>query len=361
MIYVLNDELSAQILTNMLDNVDDTIDQREGTPVYTVLAPTADELANLYAELKAQEDADFIVDAEGNITMFGLKLDLFAAAWGEERKAGEQATGEVTLFAETDTTVPAGTVVFAPATVNVLFQTNTEVTATPTGATVAITAISDGVQGNLSTGAITGVQGDLEGIITVTNTAETTGGIDEEDDDEFARRFLNNRRNEATSGNAAHYRQWATAVSGIEDAYVIPVWAGPNTVKVIVLSSDYNAPAPEKVTEVQTYIDSIKPIGATVTVEAATEIPINITTTVILTESAVIEDVQADYETAVGLYLQTLNFTEGDTVRIVRLQTALLDTDGILDITSFTVNGAGANVVIPPGSVAVKGSVTLNV
>lgn len=364
MIYKMNDELPSQILTNMIDNSDPEIDTREGTPTYTALAPTADELALLYAELTAQERANFVVDTTGEVTMTGYKLDLFALAWGEERKTGGKATGAVFLFADQDTDVPAGTRVFAPATGNVLFETDFSVTATQTGVSVPITAVVEGIRGNVSAGNITGVIGNLEGILTVTNPMPTDYGFEAESDEEFAYRFLRNRQNEATSGNAAHYRKWATEVAGILDAYVIPVWNGPNTVKVIVLSSNRDAPSPEKVQEVKDYIDSIRPVFGEedpVTVEAAVEVPIHIEATVELDDKVTIEEVQMEFEYAMQAYLDTLTFGEEDTVRIVRLENALLDVKGIIDILFFTANGAEANIVIPVGAVATKGEVTLHV
>ncbi len=364
MIYEMNDELAAQILTNMLDNTPADVDVREGTPTYIALAPVADEFALLYAELKAQEEADFIINEAGEVTMYGTKLELFAAAWGEKRKEGGRATGVISLSSAEPIPVPAGTRVYAPATMNVLFETDVDSIATPLGTSVTVTAVYEGSDGNLSSQSITGVVGDLEGMITISNPFETSGGYDEESDEEFAARFLNNRRNEATSGNAAHYRLWATEVAGIEDAYVIPVWNGPNTVKVIVLSSAHNAPTPEKVQEVHAYIESVRPIIGginPVTVEAAGEVPINISATVVISESSSIETIRAGYAIAIQTYLESLAFGTEDIVRIVRLQNALLDIEGIIDISSFTLSGGIANILIPAGSVAIKGLVTINV
>lgn len=257
-----------------------------------------------------------------------------------------------------------GTQLYAPATDNVLFETDADCVATPVGVSVSITALYEGTDGNLSSQSTTGVVGDLEGLITVTNSRETAGGVDEESDEEFAARFLNNRRNEATSGNAAHYRLWATEVAGIEDAYIIPVWNGPNIVKVVVLSFNHNAPTLEKIQEVQKYIDSVRPIIGgenPVTVEAAIEVPVDINATVVISESSTIELIRDEYAIAFQIYLVSLAFGSEDIVRIVRLQNALLDIEGIVDINSFTLNGGVANLVIPTGSVAVKGTVVIDV
>lgn len=364
MIYVLNDELAAQILTNMMDNSHPDVDTREGTPTYTAMAPIADEVAQQYAELAAQERADFLVDINDEVTMTGYKLDLFAQAWGEERKPGGRANGAVFLFASEPTEVPAGTQVFAPATIDVVFETEFSVIATPEGVSVPVTALEVGVEGNLSAETITGVIGDLEGVLTVINPTPTANGFNEESDEEFATRFLNNRKSEATSGNAAHYRQWATDVPGISEAYVIPVWNGPNTVKVIVLSSLRTAPTPEKIQEVKDYIDSIRPVfGETdpVTVVPAEEVPIHIEATVQLDETVTLEEAQADFEVFMQNYLDSLSYSDEDVARVVRLEAALLDVLGVVDIPYFAVNGGDANVIIPVGAVAVKGDVVLHV
>ncbi|MEK4030785.1 baseplate J/gp47 family protein [Pseudobacillus sp. FSL P4-0506] len=370
MIYTMDDSLASQILTNMLDNTPSDIDTREGTPTYIAASAIADELALLYAEKTAQEDEDFIVNEAGEITMSGVKLDNWIVSWGETRKPGGKATGGVFLYAAESTPVPAGTQVFAPATLNVLFATDVDVIATSEGVSVPITAVYEGADGNVSANAITGVVGDLADVLTVTNPTATEGGFDEESDDELATRFLNNRRRPATSGNPNHYHQWATEVPGILDAYVIPVWNGPNTVKVIVLSSNYDAPTPEKVAEVKTYIDSVRPVIGSetdpITVEAATEIPISITADVQTNGM----DVQTEYTAAVTAYLQELatgetegapGFDEERIVRIVRLQNLLLDVYGVEDISNFTLNSGTGNIVIPAGSVPVLGSVNLNV
>lgn len=361
MIYIMGDELSAQILTNMLDNTDPEIDQREGTPTFTVMAPTADEITNVYAELQATKDSTFIVDAEGNVTMTDIELDQWAGGiFGVERKAGVKATGGVFLYADEPTPVPAGTQVFAPATINVLFETDTDVTVTPEGVSVPITAVLEGVDGNVASGDITGVTGDLEGIITVTNPTETTGGVDEESNEEYAARYLNlMRRFLRGNSNMNDYFAWATEISGIQDALVIPVWQGAGTVKVVLLSNEYRAPTEEQVQAVRENIDANRTFDTiTVTTEAATEVPINITADVTLTSD--LETVKAEYEAALTEHFKTLNFQEGDAVRIARTQNILLDTEGVFDFANFTQNGGTVNIPLPAGSVAVLGTVTLN-
>lgn len=359
MIYEMNDELSAQILTNLLDNTDPEIDVREGSPMYTLQAPNADEFTNLYAEFQAVRDETFIIDENGEISMFGNRLDKWVNMFGIERKAGGKSTGTVTISADEDTLVPAGTQLFAPATFNVLFETDVEVTATPAGAPVAVTAVFEGLDGNVSTNSITGVIGNLEGIIHVTNNVETAGGFDEESDEELGSRYLNYMRRPAASGNANDYYQWATSIPGIQEALVIPIWNGPGTVKVKLLSNDHRAPTPEKIAEVAAYIEENRPIDAnSITVEGADEIIINVTADVSITGDLV--TIQSEFEQVLRNHLEMLDFEKGDLVRVTRTQNILLDTEGVVDFTNFTINAGTANVPIPPGAVALLGTVTLN-
>ncbi len=62
--------------------------------------------------------------------------------------------------------------------------------------------------------------------------AKFDNGVGVETDDELRERFFLTQRNNATSGNAEHYRQWALEVDGVYGAKVTPLWAGPGTVKV---------------------------------------------------------------------------------------------------------------------------------
>lgn len=356
--YVMNDELSAQILTNVLDNTDPTVDVREGTTTFTLQAPNADEFANVYVEMQAVRDETFVIDEEGKLSMFGNRLDKWVNGFGVTRKIGGRATGEVVLTAAEPTLVPAGTQVFAPATLNVLFATDEDVTATSLGATVAVTSVFEGADTNVSSGSITGAVGDLEGVITVTNPTATEGGFDEESDEELGSRYMNYMNKPAASGNANDYYQWSTEVAGVQDALIIPVWDGPGTVKVILLSTEHRAPVAGKVTEVADHIEENRPIDANnITVVAATEIPIDIAADVTLT--GVLADVKTEYEAALIEHFKTLNFSAADSIRMTRAENILLDTPGVDDFTDFTINTGTVNIPIPAGSVAVLGTVTL--
>lgn len=359
MIYEMNDELAAQILTNLLDNTDPTIDVREGSPMYTLQAPIADEFTNLYAEFQAVRDETFVINEVGEISMFGNRLDKWVTMFGITRKVGGKATGVVRVSADEETAVPSGTQLYAPATFNVSFETNQDVVATLLGAEVAVTAVWEGLDGNVSSNSITGVIGDLEGIIQVTNLQETIGGFDEESDEELGSRYINYMRRPAASGNANDYYQWATSIAGIQDALVIPIWNGPGTVKIKLLSSEHRAPSLIKIQEVIDYIEANRPIDANaITVEGADEVMVDIVADVTITRD--LQGITDEFKLVLKEHLDNLDFENGDLLRLTRTQNILLDTEGVTDFTNFTINAGTSNVSIPPGAIAVLGTVTLN-
>lgn len=339
----------------MLDASPSDIDKRQGAITFDMLSPAAIEMALLYVELDNVLRFGF-VQADGS-GAYGTYLDLRAAEHGLTRKAAVKATGTVTFSGANGTSIPSGTRVSTGGESPVYFVTTADATVASGTATVAAAAETAGASGNVGIGAIKTVIGSLSGVLTVTNAVAFDGGTDAETDAAFSARLLDYVRNPATSGNAAQYRQWALSVTGISAAKVYPVWNGNGTVKVVLLDDDMTAPAAAKVTEVATYIESVRPVGATVTVVGATEVPINISGTYTLASGYTLAQARTQIASAVAAYLKTLAFTD-PIVRYTQIANAVLSTDAVVDYSGLTVNGGTANITIADGSVAVIGSVT---
>jgi len=227
----------------MLENIDPAIDQREGSVTHDLTKPTAIELANAYIELDAVLALGFADTTEG------IYLDMRASEHGVTRKVALKAQGSVTLTGPNGTIVPQGTRLQTAS--NIFFVTLTDVTLTSGSATVEAEAELAGLSGNVASGTITALApGDLYGIVTVTNTLSFDGGADIEDDASLLKRLKDRVQKPATSGNAAHYQQWALEVAGVGDAKVYPVWNGGGTVKVVLLDTEKTAPAAQNVKEV---------------------------------------------------------------------------------------------------------------
>jgi uncharacterized phage protein gp47/JayE len=340
------------IRQRMLDAISDDVDKRQGSVVWDLLSPAAIEFAQAYTAL------DLVLN-------FGLSLEnvpreylvLRCAAFGITPKPALKATGQVTFTGTDGTVIPIGTRVSTDDIESIYFVTTAEGTITDGSVTVAAEAETAGASGNVAAGKITLVVGDLAGVTSVTNNSPFDGGADEESDEALLQRYLDRVRKPITSGNANQYRQWALEVAGVGDAKVYPVWNGPGTVKVVLLDADKTAPAQSVIDDVTAHIESVRPIGATVTVVGATEVPIDVSATLTLTPGKTPADAQAEFEPLLVDYLKSLAFVD-PVVRYSKIASLILDCPSVVDYSNLTVNGGTANVTIADGEVAVTGTVT---
>lgn len=343
-------QTKAAILQRMLDASPADIDKRMGAPTYDLLSPAAVEIALAFIELDNVLSFGFVD------TTYGPYLDSAASEYGVTRKAATKSIGALTFSGANGTVIPIGTRASTSGGEPVYFVTTTAGTISAGSVTVAAEASDAGAIGNVGIAAVNNVIGNLVGVVTVSNTFNFVGGTDAESDDALRARILERAKRPATSGNAAQYRQWALEVSGISDAKVYPIWNGAGTVKVVLLDADKRAPSTAIVNAAASYIDSMRPIGATVTVVGAAEVAINISVKITLVPGATLPAVRTEIENGVRTYLKSLAFADS-TVRYARIANVILDAAGVLDHSLLTVNGGTANVVIADGSVAILGTV----
>ena len=340
------------IRQRMLDQITENVDKRQGSVVWDLLSPAAIELAQAYVAL--DQVLTFGFASENTPSEY---LDLRCTELGITRKPAVKATGQVTFTGTDGTVIPVGTRVSTDDVEPIYFVTTEEGTITGGSVTVAAEAETAGAAGNVAAGEITLVVGDLSGVASVTNSAPFDGGADEESDEALLARYFDRVQKPITSGNANQYRQWALEVAGVGDAKVYPVWNGPGTVKVVLIDADKTAPAQSVIDDVTTYIESVRPIGADVTVVGATEVPIDISATLTLAPGKTPADAQAEFEPLLVDYLKSLAFVD-PIVRYSKIASLILDCPSVVDYSNLTVNGDTSNVTIADGEVAVKGAVT---
>jgi len=347
----LTEQTFEAILQRMLDALPADLDKNEGNPPYDAVAPAAIELA--LAAIWAQE-----VLRRGFVqTTFGTYLDLRAEEYGIARRQAVAATGTVTFTGTPGTVIPAGTRVSTPSTEvapAVIFKTIQKAMIGAGGSVdVSVVAIEPGASGNVAPGAITVLVEPLAGVSAVTNSAATSGGLDEEDDDSLRDRILELAHKDEGDGNKSDYEIWAKEVVGVGYVLVDPLWRGPGTVRVVILDQDGNVPTPELVAAVQNYLDpgsqgiglGKAPIGAKVTVEAPKEVNLTITVPALAVESGyTVDQAKINLETAARAYI--LNISPGGTVRIKDLEAAIAGAAGVLDFGDILINGVRQNVVL---------------
>lgn len=345
----LDEQTFETILQRMLNAVPPDLDKSEGSMIYDVLAPAAAELAQ--TTIWAQE----VLRRGFTQTTFGAYLDMRAEEFDIVRRPAVAASGVVTFTGAPGTVIPVGTRVSTPSTEAapaVIFKTTQEAIIGPGGTVdVHIMAVEPGTSGNVAPGYINLLVDSIAGVSSVTNSAATTGGLDEEDDDSLRARIFELARKDEGDGNVADYEIWAKEVSGVGYVLVEPLWRGPGTVRVVILDQDGNIPSPDLVAAVQEYLDpggqgiglGKAPIGAKVTVEAPTEVNLTITVPTLVAEGGyTVDQVKANLESAAKAYI--LSVSPGGIVRVKDLEAAIANAPGVLDFGDILINGIRQNV-----------------
>ena len=342
-----------QILSDMLESVQEDVDKREGSVVYDMLAPPSEEFEILQHVLEAVSENGFIDTAQMEY------VDLRAMEYGEYRKPAERAKGWLLISDKIGREINIDTVVMTEHDGEPIALQIVEYNVVPESGevTVQAVAVEPGDNGNIPAYSdMTCV--DLPEAI-ITNPIELLGGVDRESDEELKSRVLLKVRKPITSGNIYHYELWARQIAGISQARVTPLWDGPGTVKVTVINSEGRAPTSEQVQLVAEHIEKERPIGATVSVVAITEVPINIYIELELTEGLVPSDVKEEVKQNIAQYLVEAN-TE---IRHSQIARAILRTEGVKDYKSVLIGTVAElgnhNIIISADDVAVVGEVSV--
>lgn len=345
------DERTADnIRTEILANMADRVQTREGSFAAELAGPVATEISMVYQALAAMLPAFYVDENSGGF------IDVAAARYGIYRKEGARAKAVMTLRGVPGTLVPAGTAFLSGSGLEFTLDDDVSIAAEGSADGV-VTAAGVGVAYDLPAEELTGMVTTLTGLESW-SSGEAQGGADEESDADLAARLYAHWRKPATSGNVYDYQRWALEVSGVGAAKVLPLWDGPGTVKVLLVSPERRGVDDAVIAAAAAHIEEQRPIGAAVTVESAGEVPIHVTAALALDGSAALAEVQAQFTAKLDAYLQSIAF-ESYTVLFNRISFLLLDVDGVTDHTTLTVNGGTANITVPDDKVPVAGTVTL--
>jgi len=351
---VFENETFEAIMARMLAQFPDDVDKREGSVLWDLLSPKASELAQAYMQM------DNVINLGFASTTYGPYLERRAAEQGLTRKPATYATGYVAVTAPPSTVIPQGTRFATNAETPIYFLSTAEATIGANPLQIEVQAEEAGISGNVNAGEITVVLGNLAGVATVTNVAEFSGGFDEETDEELYGRYYDEVSRPTTSGNKYDYIKWAKSVPGISDAKVYPLWDGPGTVKVVVADSEKRAPAKPILDAAIAYIAEQHPVGAEVTVESVTEVPINIDVKLTLRDGISLETARDSVYANVEAYLKSMAF-DNDTVRYTSIGNAVLDGTGVIDYENLRVNGLTANIILQSTEVPVIGAINTTI
>lgn len=353
---MFNDKTFENIMADMLSNVPDKYDKREGSLIYTTLAPTAMELAQAYVDMDMMLSETY---ADTASMEYLLKR---AAERGLSLKEGVRAVIRAKAVPE-DVEIETGTLFNCG-------ELNYKVIQKEGGGCFLLQCDDMGINGNTVADDLIPVS-TVNGLISLTFVEVVIPGTEDEDVELFRYRFFNSFKEKEYGGNIRDYQTHVNDIDGVGGCRVYPAWDGGGTVKIVIIGSDYRAASQSLIDivrndlfpdESETTGTGFSPIGHYPTVVSAEEAVINITAALELESGYVFEDVKTSMEQMVDRYLEELSGTFSTeshlTVRRSRLESDFLTITGIIDVTEVAINGSTSNYIIDGDYIPVRGEIS---
>lgn len=344
-----------EIMERMLNRVPTDVDKREGSIIWDALAPCAAELAQMYITLEGMLDLVFVDTSEGEY------LTRKCNEMGVARKEATYATRKATIISSD--VVPTG----ERFTIDDLVYFVVESTETNTYTVKCETA---GIVGNKPHGRMIPV-GYIEGISSAILEDVLIPGEDAETDAELKARYFEYVHEPAFGGNVADYKRKVKELDGVGQVKVLPVWNGEGTVKLLILDSSNNVPSETLLNSVRVAVSptddemgfGIAPIGHTVTIVGAEEEMIDITATITvlsnIDQAALTNTVTQAIEQYINSLKEQWENTESISIRVARVESKILDIQGVVDIADTTLNGNNSNLTVSGEKIPVIGNVVI--
>ncbi len=324
----------------------------EGSFANDMASPVSIEIESAYEEMKSVLERRFLKNETGE------DLDARASEYGLKRKPGTKATGVVQVEGVDGAVIPKGSLFSSES--GLLFEAVEDAVVELLKASISVKALEEGTLYNLPALKVNTMPVVISGIASCTNQSPITGGSDTESDESLRERIFLRLQSPSTSGNKAHYHQWALEVEGVGDARVIPQMNGAGTVGVIPVTVDKRKPSQEAIDLVFTFIEENRPIGATVAVIAPTEKAINISAKVEIASSYDADSIKSQYVELLEEYLKKSVYKLA-VVDYFKCLSLFYDIEGVGAVSEFLINGTNANVQIGEKEIQVLGTVEVRV
>jgi len=349
-----------KIMQRMLDRIPNDVDKREGSIIYNALSPAAVELSQLYKEIDINWEQSYADKATG------IPLERRTAEQGVNKKEASSAKRKG-LFYGRD-----GQLVDIPLDARFsLEDLNYRAVERISVGQYVLECETLGIVGNSQFGDLIPIDY-IDGLTRAVLADVLVPGEDRESDESLRKKYFDSLNEKPFGGNIADYKKKLNDIPGVGGAKVIPTWKGGGTVKGVLIGSDFNPPASELVNDVQTAIDPVEnsglgiglaPIGHRVTITGASDVTVNVETTLTLDTNTTPEQIQPEIEEAIGDYLLALRKTWKDEeqliVRLSQIEARFLTVPGVLDVSGTKINGVESNLVVGKEQVPVQGGVVI--
>ncbi|MDY6154890.1 MAG: baseplate J/gp47 family protein [Terrisporobacter sp.] len=320
------------IKQRIFDNTNINIDKREGSFLSNMVSPLSEELAKAYINMSDILSLGFIEDT------FDTYLDKRVSEFGVYRKQGSKATGEIKVEGQDGATITNGTLIRA----NDLYFTVLNDIELPTDNILYVEANEVGYKYNLLANTEFELVEKNDKVTSLINESDFKNGVDIESDEDLRKRFVKVVNNPSTSGNKAHYEEWALEVDGVGRAIVYPLWNGNGTVKVMVIGNDNKPVAEDIINNCKLHIEENMPIGCQLTVITASLLNVSVKASIELKEGYTLEDIKSDFENNLNEYLKEVT-TELTYSKVYGL---LANHVGVEDMSTLKLNNSSNNIAI---------------
>lgn len=328
----------------------------EGTFGQDILGSVAYEI-----DKTEQTKVDTLLDRAFASTAKGKDLDLVGEDNDVTRKPAQAAKVLVTITGNKDIVVASGLQI---SYADLVFK-SLETKQIPESGTVDIEfqCETPGTVGNVPAGVQFDFISQIYGLTSAIAKEAGHDGFDTEDDESYRARILAKIRSEASSGNAAHYKEWAEEITGVSKALIKPLAYGNGTVGVRIATPDNQTPSEELLQQVKNHIDAEKPIGSTVTVESVEYVDINIVANLNIDATISADAVKNQFNEKLAAYLRGLETDSDDELPVVsylKMSDLLFDCKGVKDVLSYTMNGGIVSIPLTEIQIARGGETTIN-
>lgn len=342
-----------QLLIDMLAQVSEKIDKREGSLIYTSLAPIAHKLAIVYLDLLKTEQNTFLTTATGEY------LDRKVAERGLIRKQATKAVRKGKFDINVGTNMEFETIAGSD---SVIFTTSEFIENSGGFYYYKMICNTAGTLANGYTGGLTDLNG-IEGLTVAQIEDILIPGSDIETDDELRQRYIDSLTSQVFGGNIASYEDFLTKQDGFGICQIYPFWKGGGTVLISFLDSDFNIPTNDFINKLQYLICppeadnatpsangyGMAPIGTLTTLQAPTKFEVNISGSIMITVGVqfdmVIEEIKQNIERYLLNVRKTWNKRISDrkieyNVSIVYAQiyAAIINTNNVVNVRDIKLN-----------------------
>lgn len=322
-----------KILERCLEKVPDDLDKREGSFMYTALAPLCFEIANMYCEMQNMLDLSYIE------TAYGEFLDKVSKVFGLTRN--EQIKNQKIAKIVTDDDIISQKFNYDEYIFIVLEKLNSDEYI---------------IEANDYSTEYNDVFGELKSIMNLTtiNSAEILSNYvlasNTEEDEHFRSRVIDRIYSKPFGGNISDYQEKILEVSGVSFANVFTAYElDAGHVHIIIAGENKEAIDADICNNCEILFNGdennigIAPIGHNVTISSCTKKEIEISIDVLLSSTANETKILSDIKENISLYINDIDFSES-VISIMKIATiVLLDTDAI-DTSNILINGSPYNL-----------------